>query len=105
MGAGPGGICFLYGGTGIPACPRFNQWQSILAHGLGKSDRQECLSYSRAVALFVLFARAARARIVAPDFRAHPHGLWRFGLRGPRLILQIFLLALLAALDFARHGG
>src|SRR5260370_12152590 len=105
MGAGPGGICFVYVGTGFHACPRFNQSQSILAHGLGKSDRQECLSYSRAVALFVLLARAARARIVAADFRAHLHGLWRFGLRGPGLILQIFLLALLAALDFARHGG
>src|SRR6266478_7582808 len=70
MGAGPGGICFLFGGTGIPACPRFNQSQSILAHSFGKSDRQEYLSYSRSVAFFVLFSGAAGARIVAAHFCA-----------------------------------
>src|SRR5260370_15620275 len=52
-----------------------------------------------AVVFFVFFAGAAGTGIVAADFGASTHGLRRFGLRGAGLILQIFLLALLAALD------
>src|ERR1700674_15641 len=68
-------------------------------------DRQECLSYSRAVAFLVLLPGAAWARIVAPDFCPDLHGFRRFRLCRAGLILQIFLLALLAALDFPRDGG
>jgi hypothetical protein len=57
------------------------------------------------VAFLVFLARTARARIVAADFRAGAHRLGRFGLRRAGLILQIFLLALLAAFDFTRDGG
>src|SRR6266446_1572499 len=105
MGAGPGGICFLYGGTGILACPLFNQFAiNLRARLRQRKDTQECLSYSSAVALLVFFPGPAGARIVAPHFCANPHRLRRLRLRGPGLILQIFLLALLAALDFARHS-
>src|SRR5260370_5591587 len=68
-------------------------------------NRQKCLSYSRPVAFLIFLPRPARTRIVATHFRARANGLRRFGLRRPGLILQIFLLALLAAFDFARHGG
>src|SRR5260370_40047009 len=68
-------------------------------------NRQEYPSYSRAVAFLIFLPRPARTRIVAPNFRARTNGLRRFGLCRPGLILQIFLLALLAAFDFARHGG
>src|SRR2546425_9923418 len=54
----------------------------------------------RAVAFLVFLARAARARIIAADFRARAHGLWRFRLRGTGLILQFALLALLPAFHF-----
>src|SRR5258708_33567819 len=67
-------------------------------------NTQECLSYSRAVAFLVFFPRATRTRLVAPNFRARTDGLRSFRLRRPRLILQIFLLTLLAAFDFARDG-
>src|SRR5277367_3469074 len=58
-----------------------------------------------AVAFFVFFSGATRTRIVTPNFRADFDGLRRFRLRRARLILQILLLALLAALDLARDGG
>src|SRR5260370_16167236 len=67
-------------------------------------NRQKCLSYSRPVAFLIFLPRPARTRIVAAHFRARANGLRRFGLRRPGLILQIFLLALLAAFDFARDG-
>src|SRR5260370_40410124 len=67
-------------------------------------NTQECLSYSRAVAFLVFFPRATRTRLVAPNFRARTDGLRSFRLRRPRLILQIFLLTLLAAFDFALDG-
>src|SRR5260370_18905763 len=105
IGAGPGGICFPFGGTGIPACPRFNQSQSIFARGFRKSDRPECLSYSSAVALLVLLPRAAGASIVAAHFCANLYGPRGFGLRGAGLILQILLLALLFALELAGDLG
>src|SRR6267378_203426 len=53
------------------------------------------------VAFFVFFAGAAGAWIVAAYFGAGAYGLRRFGLRGAGLILQIFLLALLFALELA----
>src|SRR5260370_31984483 len=68
-------------------------------------NRQEYPSYSRAVALLVFFPRSTRTRIVAPHFRSCANRFRRFRLRWPGLILQIFLLALLAAFDFAGHGG
>src|SRR6266849_7929701 len=61
-------------------------------------------SYACAVAFFVLLAGAAWARFVAADLGAGAHGLGRFGLRGACLILQIALMALLAAFDFARNA-
>src|SRR5713101_2485788 len=66
-----------------------------------KPARQKWLSHScaGAVAFLVFFAGAARTGIIAADFGAGADGLGRFGLRGAGLILQIFLLALLAALD------
>src|SRR5260370_4427571 len=67
-------------------------------------NRQEYPSYSRAVAFLIFLPRSARTRIVAPNFRARANGLRRFSLCRPGLILQIFLLTLLAAFDFARHG-
>jgi hypothetical protein len=57
------------------------------------------------VAFLIFFPGTARARIVAAHFCARAHGLGRFGLRRTSLILQIFLLALLAAFDFTRDGG
>src|SRR6267143_1655738 len=75
-GTGTGGICFLF------------------------SDAS-CVG---AVAFLVFFSRPAGARIVAAHFCANLHRLRRFSLRGACLILQIFLLALLAAFDFPRHG-
>src|SRR5260370_7178897 len=68
-------------------------------------NREKCVVYSRPVRFLVFLPRPARTRIVATHFRARANGLRRFGLRRPGLILQIFLLALLAAFDFARHGG
>src|SRR5580704_1129336 len=43
-GAGPGGIGFLFGRTGILACPLFNQPRSIFVHGFdkGRTDRNVC---------------------------------------------------------------
>src|SRR6266446_1505624 len=73
-----------------------------LARNDGIGVRSE--SYACAVALFVLLAGAAGARFVAADLGAGAHGLGRFGLRGTGLILQIALVALLAALDFARNA-
>src|SRR3954463_1793664 len=62
-----------------------------------------------AAAPFIFFAAAAGAGIVASDFGAGANGLGSFGLRRARLILELLLLALLAALDFAllilRLGG
>src|SRR6267142_5892632 len=55
-----------------------------------------------AVAFFVFFAGAAGAWIVAAYFGAGSDWLGRFRLRGAGLILQIFLLALLFALELAR---
>ena len=55
--------------------------------------------------LFEFLTRAAGARIVASDLRTSFHGLGRFGLRGSRLVLQIALLALLAAFHGARKIG
>src|SRR5260370_5531332 len=57
------------------------------------------------VAFLVFFPRPARTRIVAPHFSPRANGLRRFRLRRPRLILQIFLLALLPSFNFARHVG
>ena len=57
------------------------------------------------MAFFVFFAGAAGARVVAAYFCAGAYGLGRFGLRGAGLILQIFLLALLLALELASHFG
>src|SRR5437879_6442497 len=104
IGAGPGGICSS-SGTGILACPLLNQFAiNLRPQLLQTTDTQECLSYSSAVALLVLLARSARTRIVAADFCARANRLRRFGLRRPRLILQIFLLTLLPPFDFAGHG-
>jgi hypothetical protein len=61
-------------------------------------------SYVGAVAFFVFFAGAAGAWIVSAYLGACADRLWRFGLRWPRLVLQLFLLALLLALHFAREG-
>src|SRR5712692_2832029 len=68
-----------------------------------KADSQKWLSHScgGAVAFFVFFAGAAGAWIVAAYFGAGSDWLGRFGLGGSGLILQIFLLALLAALDLS----
>src|SRR6267378_6210102 len=104
--AGPGGIGFLCSRTGILACPLFNQARLNFSSRLQqRQDRHECLSYSRAVAFLILLPGAARARIVASDFCADLHGFRRFRLCRAGLILQIFLLALLAAFDFSRDGG
>src|SRR5882762_8326931 len=54
-----------------------------------------------AVAFFVFFAGAAGAWIVAAYFGAGADWLGSFGLGGAGLILQIFLLALLFALELA----
>jgi len=54
------------------------------------------------VAFFVFFAGAAGTLVVAADFCAGANWLGRFGLRGAGLILQIFLLTLLLALELAR---
>src|SRR6266404_1299456 len=105
-GAGPGGIGFLCSRTGILACPLFNQARLNFCSRLQQGqDRQECLSHSCAVAFLVLLPRAARARIVASNFCANLHGFRRFRLCRAGLILQIFLLALLAAFDFPCDGG
>src|SRR5580700_6371994 len=61
-------------------------------------------SYVGAVAFFVFLAGAAGAGIVSADLGACADRLWRFGLRWPCLVLQLFLLALLLALHFAREG-
>src|SRR6266852_7861652 len=58
-----------------------------------------------AVAFFVFFAGAAGAWIVAAYFCAGADWLGSFGLGGAGLILQIFLLALLAALDLSGDFG
>ena len=50
----------------------------------------------------VFFAGAAGAGIVAADFSARAYWLGRFRLRRTRLILQIFLLALLTTFDLTR---
>src|SRR5258708_5631910 len=108
MGAGPGCICFLFGGTGISCLSSVQSICNQSSPAASAKRRQTGMSvllYSSAVALLVFLARPARARIVAAYFRANLHRFWRFGLRGPGLILQIFLLTLLAALDFTRHGG
>src|SRR5437763_1504149 len=69
----------------------------------GAGKNLSCLrSSSRAVAFLVFFAGAAGTRIVAPDFRASPNRLGRLSLGRASLILQIFLLTLLPALDLAR---
>src|SRR5258706_4111576 len=56
-----------------------------------------------AVAFFVFVAGAAGAWIVAAYFGAGSDWLGRFRLRGAGLILQIFLLALLFALELAGY--
>jgi hypothetical protein len=56
------------------------------------------------VAFLVLLPGAARARIVATDLRPNLYWFRRFRLRRACLVLQVFLLALLAAFDFARDG-
>src|SRR5258708_26409731 len=69
-----------------------------------KPDSEKWLPYlcCGAVAFFVFFAGAAGTWVVAADFCAGANWLRRFGLRGAGLILQIFLLALLLALELAR---
>src|SRR5579872_7264310 len=52
-------------------------------------------------AFLVLFAAAAGARVVAAHLGAGANRLGRFGLGGPGLVLQLLLLALLAAFDLA----
>ena len=52
-----------------------------------------------AVALFVFFAGAAGAGIVAADFGAGADAFGGFGLSGAGLVLEILLGALLAAFD------
>src|SRR5271167_3361438 len=71
---------------------------------LQANKSKSCASCVGAVAFLVFFAGATGTRIVTPDFRADFDRLRRFRLRRTALILQIFLLALLAALDFARDG-
>ena len=61
-----------------------------------------CIIRLSAVALLVFFAGAAGAGIVAADFSARAYWLGRIRLRRTRLILQIFLLALLTAFDLTR---
>src|SRR5882724_10545016 len=56
-----------------------------------------------AVALFVFFAGATGARIVAANFGASAHGLRRLSLCRAGLILQFFFLALLFAFHCARE--
>jgi len=51
------------------------------------------------VALFVLLARTAWARVVPPDLGARTHRLGSFRLGWPSLKLEILLLPLLALLD------
>src|SRR5258705_321667 len=58
-----------------------------------------------AVAFFVFFAGTAGAWVVAAYFGAGADGLRRFGLGGAGLILQIFLLALLAAFNLSGDFG
>src|SRR5258708_38438870 len=72
-----------------------------------KPDSEKWLPYlcCGAVTFFVFFAGAAGAWVVAADFCAGTDWLGRFGLRGAGLILQIFLLALLLALELARGLG
>jgi hypothetical protein len=55
------------------------------------------------VALFVFFARAAGAGVVAADFGACADRLWCFDGRRASLKLEILLLAFLALLDGARE--
>jgi hypothetical protein len=55
MGAGPGGICFLFGRTGILACPPFNQLQSIFARGLGKEETNKNVCPTQAPWHFLYF--------------------------------------------------
>src|ERR1700757_964029 len=82
-------------------------------HRKDRADSQKSLSHlcgcpfscGGAVAFLVFFAGAAGARVVAAYFCAGADGLGRFGLRGAGLILQIFLLALLAALELASNFG
>jgi hypothetical protein len=57
------------------------------------------------VAFFVFFAGAARAGVVAAYFCSGADWFWRLRLGWTRLILQIFLLALLFALELARYVG
>src|SRR6266478_3812717 len=104
IGAGPGGICFLLVGQAFLPLPRQSIKLNFRRRLSKMQDRQECLSYSSPVAFLIFLPRSAWTRIVAADFRARANGLRRFSLCRPGLILQIFLLALLAAFDFARHG-
>src|ERR1700739_4999455 len=72
--------------------------QKWLSHFLGCT-----FSCGGAVAFFVFFAGAAGTGVVAADLCGGAYGLWRFGLSGAGLILQILLLALLFALELARY--
>src|SRR5258708_32321747 len=72
-----------------------------------KPDSEKWLPYlcCGAVTFFVFFAGAAGAWVVAADFCAGTDWLGRFGLRGAGLVLEIFLVALLLALELARDLG
>ena len=96
--------------TPYAGCPP-RRTANLFSHGLdagamGKAvpvtfgDNAERLS-GLAAALLVLLAAAARAGIVAADLGAGADRLGRFGLGGAGLLLELLLLALLAALDFA----
>src|SRR2546427_2790550 len=86
--------CFLPGGTHKRNSGCRKGLKAVAVSWLRGSGRF-------AAALFIFFAAAAGAGIVAPDFRSGPHRLWSFGLGGPGLILQLLLLAALTAFDFA----
>ena len=58
-----------------------------------------------AVAFFVFFSGAAGAGVVAAYFCGGADWLWRFGLGCAGLILQVFLLALLLAVELAGYVG
>src|ERR1700733_10824030 len=58
-----------------------------------------------AVAFFVFFAAAARTGIVAADFGGGADGVWRFGLGGAGLVLQVMLLGLLFAVELSCYIG
>src|SRR5882724_8339281 len=99
------GICWGAGPGGIKFRPILNRREISARRYLVMKSHQLEIANSRvgAVALFVFFAGAAGARIVAANFGASAHGLRCFRLCRAGLILQFFFLALLFAFHCARE--